>query len=720
MPPDDRTILEGATPEEEGGSGGMPADGSTIIEGAGAAPVGSTIIEGAHARAEASLNLVPGGQFLEYTLLQPLQVTSGEADLWFIADSQGTEHVLKLYRYGIKPKKEITEKVKALGYEHSVRVITDGTASGRVYEVLEKIENGDLTRFATGQGLPEDWLKEALKELGLAVAHLHHAGILHRDIKPANILVRSLEPLDLILTDFGISSLSDASLHMTTVNRTASYCAPEAMQGVVAKASDWWSVGVIVLEMLQGRHPFAGMDERAVNFQLVAKGIKIPEELGKDWQLLLKGLLTRDPDHRWSWDQVAGWLEGKRDMPVYYQEEQPAQAHSHKPYKINEKECYAAEELAVELGEDWEAGKANFGRGMITSWVEGQLSDQGLAVSLHEISENEGLDADEKLSAALMVMAPELPPFYEGEVVSQEWLANNPARAVEVCESSLPQLQARYRPKGEPNLAKITERVVQVIKDKDGSGQRLTGSVRDLVISMAVDPAYPIKLYDEPISTMEWMAANPKQAVQILEGPLPTWQAKLTNETSLKKALDGLEQWRGAVEQTGVEVEAHKVDELVLNYYVEGGPEELERRYIKLMEKFQQGIYVGSSDEKLQAIIDGGEIGPVQQMVMLAVDEGLYLTPQRKYLQDYELPMDWDLANRLLEANNWESLTPLWTEAVQDPGSAIYLNQPEYQRCYQTLHSQSPEYLDVVAMLAVLSELKGTTAPPHCGDGNGD
>jgi serine/threonine protein kinase len=233
MPDDDRTILEGATPEEESRSEGTPGDSSTIIEGVSSDS--STIIEGTQARTEAGFNLVPGGQFQGHTLLKPLQVASGEADLWFIADAQGKEYVLKLYRYGIKPKKEITEKIRALGHQHSVRVIADGATSGRSFEILEKIEHGDLTRFVTGQPLPDEWLREVLKELGIAVAHLHQVGILHRDIKPANILVRSVEPLDLVLTDFGISSLSDGSLHMTTVNRTAAYCAPEAMQGVVGR-----------------------------------------------------------------------------------------------------------------------------------------------------------------------------------------------------------------------------------------------------------------------------------------------------------------------------------------------------------------------------------------------------------------------------------------------------------------------------------------------------
>jgi outer membrane protein assembly factor BamB len=62
MPDDNRTILEGATPEGVSRSAGAPRDGSTIIEGASADS--STIIEGTQARAEAGFNLVPGGRVL--------------------------------------------------------------------------------------------------------------------------------------------------------------------------------------------------------------------------------------------------------------------------------------------------------------------------------------------------------------------------------------------------------------------------------------------------------------------------------------------------------------------------------------------------------------------------------------------------------------------------------------------------------------------------------
>ncbi|SVC23448.1 uncharacterized protein METZ01_LOCUS276302, partial [marine metagenome] len=341
MPPEDRTILEGAMPEGKGGSGSVPADGSTIVEGTGGGAGDSTIIEGVQARAEASINLVEGGQFLEYTLQKPLQVTSGEADLWFIADTEGKEYVLKLYRFGIKPKKEIAEKIRTLGYEHVVTVEESGESSGRSYEVLEKIEHGDLDKYAGGKPLEEGQLKVVVEELGSAVAHMHEADIIHRDIKPANILVRTLDPLDLVMTDFGISSMSDVSLHMTSVNRTALYSAPEAINGVVAKGSDWWCVGVIILKLLQGKHPLEGMTEQAITFQLVTKGIEVPEEIGQDWQLLLKGLLTRDPDKRWAWGEVEQWLEGKQDIATHYEGDQKEEKqYDYRPYKLHGREIY--------------------------------------------------------------------------------------------------------------------------------------------------------------------------------------------------------------------------------------------------------------------------------------------------------------------------------------------------------------------------------------------
>ena len=692
MPPDDRTIVEGSSPDGSS-TGGTPGDGSTIIEGASADS--STIIEGTQARAEASFNLVPGGQFQGHTLLKPLQVTSGEADLWFIADAQGKEYVLKLYRYGIKPKKEITERIRSLGYEHVVTIEESGEVSGRHFEILEKIEHGDLDEYAGDKPLEEEQLKVVVEELGSAVAHLHEAGIIHRDIKPANILVRTLEPLDLVMTDFGISSISDVSLHMTSVNRTALYSAPEAINGVVAKGSDWWCVGIIFLKLLLGKHPLEGMTEQAITFQLVTKGVKVPEEISEDWKLLLKGLLTRDPDNRWAWSEVEQWLGGKRDIATQYEGDQKEEkSYRYQPYTFNREEYYLAGELAVSLGEDWEAGKKDFARGMIRTWVEAQLADQDLTRGLYDITEDEGLDGDEKLSAGLMVMATDLPVFWKGEVVSRDWLVGNPEETVKFSHSRLLHYYDLHRSEDELKLGEIAVRVKEVSED-----QELQGEERDLVVTLAVNPEHPLKLGEDIIDSQEWMAANPGEAMKILKGPLSAWQERLTGKRSLIEARDGCKAWSDAVLALGVPVDENQVDELILQ-----SEEERNARFKALWQKFEAGEYVGAKDEKLQALLDKGEVGQVEQLVLICCDEGLFLTPQEKYqldsmeyLKGFGLEMDWELAEKLIASNNWEEINPLWQEVLTNSLPAAL---EENETIQSIIQSQQAQYLDVVAVVS--------------------
>src|SRR5262249_45046583 len=152
---------------------------------------------------------------------------------------------------------------------------------------------------------------------------------------------------------FGISSLSDGALHLTNVNRTAAYCAPEALTGVVAKASDWWSVGVIVIELLTGRHPLADLSEQVINFQLVSKGIPIPTEIPVAWRLLLKGLLTCDYEKRWGASQIRSWLAGNV-VPVSNDDESSeATIAERKPYKFVHREFVDPRELAAAFAENW-------------------------------------------------------------------------------------------------------------------------------------------------------------------------------------------------------------------------------------------------------------------------------------------------------------------------------------------------------------------------------
>jgi|GEM_PF-1014422 len=268
--------------------------------------------------------------FRGYKIQKEFPARGAEADA-FLLEKDGQFYFLKLYRKGINPKLEVLEKIKSISEnlkEHVVQIYEVGYDEelARYYEIMEYARFGSMKELIeTLQKVKvsekEKMIINAVEDLVDAINALHKAGIVHRDLKPANILLRSFQPMDLVLTDFGISLMlsNDVSkIYASSFKGTPAYIAPEEISNYFGKEIDWWHLGVVVYEMLFGKNPFAGLSEQVIIHRLVTKGIEIPDDIGPKFKPLLKGLLTRDRNKRWGYEQIKAWLQGKSDIPVYY------------------------------------------------------------------------------------------------------------------------------------------------------------------------------------------------------------------------------------------------------------------------------------------------------------------------------------------------------------------------------------------------------------------
>ncbi|KAF9680117.1 hypothetical protein SADUNF_Sadunf06G0086800 [Salix dunnii] len=168
----------------------------------------------------------------------------------------------------------------------------------RLYLVLDFINGGHLFFQLYSHGLfREDLARIYAAEIVSAVCHLHANGIMHRDLKPENILLGS--DGHVMLTDFGLAKQFDENTRSNSMCGTVEYMAPEIVQGRGHdKAADWWSVGILLYEMLTGKPPFVGGNRDKIQQKIVKDKIKLPSFLTSEAHTLLKGLLNKDASKR--------------------------------------------------------------------------------------------------------------------------------------------------------------------------------------------------------------------------------------------------------------------------------------------------------------------------------------------------------------------------------------------------------------------------------------
>lgn len=191
---------------------------------------------------------------------------------------------------------------RKLAHPNIVRIHDFGEDGGRRHISMEYVSGGDLKQFIHEHhaSLTLSQRLQIIREVARALAHAHSEGVLHRDIKAANILLTPTRRVK--LSDFGIAAILGAEGHHPPddpnyVFGTPLYMSPEQFRGdPLTRASDLYSVGVLMYELLTGSPPFV-KGSIAFHHQYT-RPTRIPNLPDPIW-VIVERLLEKEPAKRY-------------------------------------------------------------------------------------------------------------------------------------------------------------------------------------------------------------------------------------------------------------------------------------------------------------------------------------------------------------------------------------------------------------------------------------
>jgi WD40 repeat protein/serine/threonine protein kinase len=191
----------------------------------------------------------------------------GMAEVYKAYDTRrGYDVAIKVMRDELAEDQEFVSRfqqeaksLSKLSHENIVRFYSFERQGPLAFIVMDYVEGVTLrTLIADADGaLPRAQVWSTFRQVCQALHYAHEEGVIHRDVKPGNIIIRSDGKV--LMSDFGISKMADASTLTTYAPGTPAYMSPEQCRGQpVDRRSDVYSLAIVLFQMLTGRRPFVG------------------------------------------------------------------------------------------------------------------------------------------------------------------------------------------------------------------------------------------------------------------------------------------------------------------------------------------------------------------------------------------------------------------------------------------------------------------------------
>jgi len=249
--------------------------------------------------------LFKGQQLGKYEVLASLG-TGGFASVYLARDQWINKLVaLKVphfQNYDLEHLLKEPRMLARLNHPNIVAILSAEKSAELFFIVMEYVEGESLEIILEKQGiLPHKLACQYGLQICDAVEYAHSQQILHRDLRPANVLVSRTGVLK--VGDFGVAALLEKTPYAKTIIGTPPYMSPEHFRGKAVYASDVYSVGIILYEMLTGKLPYYDPNP-AVLEKLICEGKctaprLVNKEIPRDLNNITLRAIAKDLEHRY-------------------------------------------------------------------------------------------------------------------------------------------------------------------------------------------------------------------------------------------------------------------------------------------------------------------------------------------------------------------------------------------------------------------------------------